>query len=900
MKGELTGDYLKQMGGLPLIPVGKNKAPLGGKGWQHQPKTAEEIAALNGQCEMAGLLLTDKYVAVDFDGPAVPEFLLEHYDFHTDQLPQTWTVSSGRPGRFALIYLQPDGQQLARLRAAGVRELKNIAIDTGLDIPDPENTVGGKEDKRQQLEIRFKGQQVVVGVHPSPQNLEYQWLGPASPQEIAPLPDCVVDVILQHHCSKKPKARGESRESKPFVKGLPEVTEPRWWEMDHGQRLIQLAERWLPKEQGTGYLNWMHICSLMKACIDQNDVEPAVAEEAFLTFSRRCPGFVSEADVLDKFEAMDQGEFEDPLGLLVLKGQDGELVLPSKPAQQAKAGSSSSSGAAKPAKVQMLNMEELKEEIQQAIEDGYSAADLAVRSTELAAASPFPQTAIKEIVKRKLEEEDAEQDRINRRAALRATAELEQQFSALKLEEFLPEAMAKAIRVTAEGMPYPDHTLLFTFLLGAASVLPMGMKVCMNRRSKFNPPLNLYVAEVGPSGAKKTPKTQRLLKMPTAGVKEWLAQRHQQAMALWESTPKKVRGPRPEKLFIQLDNFTGEALCRKVAVNNEKGRAVLIYREELRAVFDGLGIYKAGRGKGSSGGEEELILELYDGHEHIQVRVSGDREFPACQVSLGGCIQQSVLSELLEAKNDGNGKWARVLFYPLPTMVVPLPDDSDEDAIRRAEKADLQLRQWMNGLYVMQPKTLQCTDEAKRWFAEFELGQQRQLERESAVSARALLNKSAGKVARLAGLFKVLEGAQQVVDLADPEIAADVSDGLFDVEGLVELRHVQAAARLVELSDRWILSFRNAVDAGGMGETVAEVDALESRLQEIALKLGDWQSWKRIKENLTPSQRKQFNAEQGKGLLQGMAEAGLGEVKQGERGGLLYRAFNRFVEGGGG
>ena len=168
--------------------------------------------------------------------------------------------------------------------------------------------------------------------------------------------------------------------------------------------------------------------------------------------------------------------------------------------------------------------------------------------------------------------------------------------------------------MTAEGMPYPEHSLLFTFLLGACSVLPQGLKVCMNRRTRFTVPLNLYLAEVGESGRKKTPKTQRLLKMPTTDVKALLALQFEREMSNWIGKPVKKRGPKPKPLFIQLDDlpvrFSAKS-CRWPMA----GQILLVYREEPRAVFDGLGIYKAAAGKGS-GGEEELILELYDGHEH--------------------------------------------------------------------------------------------------------------------------------------------------------------------------------------------------------------------------------------------------------------------------------------------
>ena len=58
----------------------------------------------------------------------------------------------------------------------------------------------------------------------------------------------------------------------------------------------------------------------MKATIDQNGMDPTGPVE-HSHIQRRAPGFVSDDDCLNKFEAMDEGTFEDPLGLLVRKGQ---------------------------------------------------------------------------------------------------------------------------------------------------------------------------------------------------------------------------------------------------------------------------------------------------------------------------------------------------------------------------------------------------------------------------------------------------------------------------------------------------------------------------------------------------------------------------------------------------
>ena len=893
---EIAKARLPELSGLPLIPVTGatgTKKPLGGNNWHEHPKTPEQIASMNGSVDMVGLLLDGNYAVVDVDGPQIPTWVLETYNINLSLLPDTWTVTSGRPGRLACIYQQPSPEQLERLEAAGTK-LSNVGIKTMLDIPDPEHNASASKDPKQGLDIRFTGQQVVLGRHPSPLGLHYRWVM-GGPNEIAPFPDLLVDLLIAHHemeaaakaekrgsrAKKKPAPVGKASEGK-FVQGLPEVTEPHWWEWTAGDRLTRLAEKWLKKEEGNGYDNWMHICSLMKATIEQNDIDSATAVEAFLTFSRRVPGFVDDDDCLKKFSAMDEGDFVDPLGLLVCKGQDGGLVLPVKPPNAVAAPTQPNTP--------QLGIEEVEAELRRALDQNAGPDALAVLTAELASLSRFSPATIEKIAKTMAASDQAEEDRKARQQALAATAAIEAEFCALRLDEFLPAELSEQIRVTAEGMPYPEHALLMTFLLSACSVLPLGMKICMNRRTRFTVPLNLYSAEVGESGRKKTPKTIRLLKMPTSDVKALLAEKFEDEVTYWSKLPKSKRGPRPKPYFLQMDGFTGEVLCEKLQMAYKRNKALLIYREELRAVFDGLGIYKAAAGKGS-GGEEELILELYDGHEHVQARVSGDRYFAESQVSIGGCIQQGVLVQLIGAKDDANGKWARFYFYPMPDGdVVPLPNDSDDAAVARAERADQKLKEVINGLSLMTPTVLHCTAEAKEWFTQFEAGQQRKVRMESAVSMRSLLNKSAGKVARFAGLLKVLEESRPWGDLRDPDALAQKVLGRFDVKGEVELRHVEAAARLVELSDRWTMSFHDAAAAGGEGETVAAVGALEDRLQEVAVKLGGWVTWKRIKENLTPNQRREVSAERGKQILKQLAEKGLGSYKQGDRGGAMYQA----------
>ena len=138
---------------------------MGGNDWDKHPKTAAQIAAMNGNVDMVGLLLNDRFTAVDVDGPQIPKWVDETYDMDLRLLPKTWTVSSTRPGRLCGIYRAPSPQQRARLNEAGI-ELSNVAIKTMLPIPDPENDASGADKTRAWKSVPWSA--VVLGRHPSP------------------------------------------------------------------------------------------------------------------------------------------------------------------------------------------------------------------------------------------------------------------------------------------------------------------------------------------------------------------------------------------------------------------------------------------------------------------------------------------------------------------------------------------------------------------------------------------------------------------------------------------------------------------------------------------------------------------------------------------------------------
>jgi hypothetical protein len=139
-----------------LIPVGTEKRPLT-SAWQQPDRTYSDLLLMHAPA--IGLRLGYPILAVDFDpkpdniGQAERKFeeLTGHGSF---QLPISWTVTSGKPGRRQVLLI------VFQHRAPWLRPWSH----------------GG-------LEIRWRGQQSVIDGH-HPETGRYEWLPGRAPWQI--------------------------------------------------------------------------------------------------------------------------------------------------------------------------------------------------------------------------------------------------------------------------------------------------------------------------------------------------------------------------------------------------------------------------------------------------------------------------------------------------------------------------------------------------------------------------------------------------------------------------------------------------------------------------------------------------------------------------------------------
>ena len=440
----------------------------------------------------------------------------------------------------------------------------------------------------------------------------------------------------------------------------------------------------------------------------------------------------------------------------------------------------------------------------------------------------------------------------------------------INLYDYLPLKLANALQLIREPLPYDARSVLVSFLTGAASMLRLGTSATGNELSHFTVPINLYTILVAKSGRKKTPLQNFFVREPASDVLLQVAQQNERMVKTWkeECRGKKNndRSPRPVAVDIRINDYTGEAFVQALGKLDEVGRAVLIERDEIAALFATLNSYRAGKGS-----DEQQLLELYDGDGYRSLRV-GDtgRAYSRAAVNIYGAIQPEVLEKLLK-DGDANGMWARFSFTALPDMTKKLPTESSPEQLMELAAAKKYLKDFISRIYELPAIKYKLDEEAMELFSEYEYKKQKD-ELATKVSAQAAMyGKSAGKVLRYAGLLHIL-------DYVGNDIMAEHS---------IAMPKLQDAIQLVDDQDSWTLDCHAKI--AGMSNT--SFSQFERRVQEIALKEKVAVSWSTIRNAMSSKEKLNKTIADAEKATNKFVALGIGKVTNGPNGGLMYKAL---------
>ncbi len=513
-----------------------------------------------------------------------------------------------------------------------------------------------------------------------------------------------------------------------------------------------------------------------------------------------------------------------------------------------------------------------QQELREAVADGIGSADMEALLASLAQRTKLNPYNLRQMAEA-LQAEGQGVERVTAEAErLQKRIDQQQAGQALTLGYLFPAPIAEALELRTRYLPADPCAVAALFLPSIASLQKIGSRITGNSASGFTVPLNFWGGIVAKSGQKKTPLLGKVVKDPTAPIQQELAdgnrRDHQQWLEAQKTQGKGEKGepktPQPQPLRLHVGDMTTEALAAYLVTLDERGRGVLVLRDELAGLFSGLNMYRGGRGN-----DGQFLLELFDGGSHTSLRLSGAREFRDSLVSITGCVQPEVLKKLVnESTGDADGRYARFLLAPLTQAPKPLPVAIDPEEQEAIDLAGEYLQEVAGAIHRAPPVHLQLAPDALELFAQYEHRQALAAEAATIPAQGAVLGKSAGKVLRVAGLLYRLDG-----------IANGTAGTVVGADPLLR------AIDLVEHLNGWVLGLHADLTAG------SEPTGLMRKIHDTATSLDEPLQWRKFRDRLTAGQKKTWDRPGFNAAAQALEGLKVGRVEPGPNGTVAYVAI---------
>jgi hypothetical protein len=675
--------------------VDGNKAPYVG-GWQDTRTNLDAaMARLRQDARAKGLgvlcgVPSGGLVFLDHDGASCDR-LIEVLSESTlaEALPRTVTFTSGRTGRYQMVYRVPERYWDA---------IATAKIKTGST---------GDDGKPEQIELRWTGcQSVIVGQHP--ETGAYRWYQDADgielhPQavEVAAAPGWMIAQMLQN-----------PPESAPDLELLqPHSPEPGRW-TDFNRTLTLPVPETIPLEiclaKSTRQL--LNGSPLTKG---RNDTGAAIARDLIGTanyLNRIGQRYDGDPEKLFLDWCAEVGLDKDsPKGQprqiwnSALKKNPSPAALQASPdaiktcianhvykLRQGVAVSSQPSSSAPrdlaskvrqlPGTAARLSLDATIDAIREALGEGLTKSRLQKRKIEIRNRSGIEPREFNDLwreVARELEDSEANpgvHEQLNHLLAIKSRD--------IPLSAFLVESLAEPLSRYALMVGGTPHAALTTLLPVVASCCATGTALRLIEQTAFDALPIVYSIVVSPSGNGKTP-TQRAAIKPLERLQAEAYQRYQTELAEWKASCKQAKGEgeaEPEKPTLR-HYYTTDATTEGVAriMSEQSGKGLLVYADEVSGFFNSRNAYRGGRGA-----DKEKTLSAKDGNSLKVDRAGKETLFvaQACQ-SVTGSTQPETLRRLFNQEgddfSDSSGQFARFLWSVMPITASRYPEGDPVD-----------------------------------------------------------------------------------------------------------------------------------------------------------------------------------------------------------------------------
>jgi CRISPR-associated protein Cmr3 len=410
---------------------------------------------------------------------------------------------------------------------------------------------------------------------------------------------------------------------------------------------------------------------------------------------------------------------------------------------------------------------DLRQEITALVNAGTTGSELTAALLELSRGSNAQQ--IQRIYDEILEEADREEQRLDRKSDLEELLKISSR--RLTLEKYVHPNLAEPIKKVSAWMGVDPEAVLTHLLPIAAGLINPNSRIVVKKSTNFVEPCLLYSAVVAETGSRKTP-TLNIPKAPLVKLQAEEDERYNAELKAYKKEldaynhrPKENKDdeppvpPHPPREFY-VDNITVESLDEIKGFQPNK--AFTMIKDELSGLFASHGAYKGGRGS-----DKESFLSGWGGGGVKKNRRSKDSRVSLARDSLSitGGIQPDKLRTLFGDFTDGQGEWARFLWYQMPMRPYKIPRHDAAYSL-----GDL-LESIYRKLDSLPELEFYFSKEGQKFYDDWYDKRYEQTRNETKPGLKAAMAKMPGQAARLIGVLHVLNG----VSSQPPEVQEEIS-----------------------------------------------------------------------------------------------------------------------------
>ena len=260
----------------------------------------------------------------------------------------------------------------------------------------------------------------------------------------------------------------------------------------------------------------------------------------------------------------------------------------------------------------------------------------------------------------------------------------------LKVQDFLPKAIAKETIAYAENLKVAPEACLTTLITALSTCNKIGTQLEIRPAQGFVVSPYLFSMIVSESGSMKSPILRTFAKQPIEKLQSGFIDRYKQQLAEneeklseWDSMTSEARKeyfPEGKPKVVDRPRLAYIGEKSMTAINYQFDRypqqALLYMKDEIAGLFNDADKWTNGKGS-----ENQDIMSMFDGTSPPVIRAEKGLVANSTTVGLSifGTIQPEVLKTFWESVVDPDGYWSRFLYCYQPKSLKKLPESRGED-----------------------------------------------------------------------------------------------------------------------------------------------------------------------------------------------------------------------------